>query len=86
MHYSILEEFDGKNVAVYVAGNRFTGILKLNPTNTILSIAPADAHDQKRYGNVIVDGNLVTAIREIKPRPISTHSDEDDCGDCEKAS
>lgn len=86
MYHAIFNEFVGKNVAVYINGDRFTGVLSIEPQNTTVYVAPTDAHDQKRYGTVVIDGTKVTAIREIKPRPASTHSDEDDCGDCEKAS
>jgi hypothetical protein len=85
MHYSLFTEFVGKNVAVYVSGDRFAGILKMDPQHTTLFIAPVDIHDQKRYGTAVIDGTKVSAIREIKPRPVSVDNG-DEADDCERSS
>jgi len=86
MHYTILKEYEGKTVDVYTVRNTHTGILKLDVPRHLVVLAPVNEWTGKRYGSFVIDADHITAIREVKPRPVSEKDEgEDDCNDCDES-
>jgi hypothetical protein len=82
MHYTVIQEFEGKEVEVYTtAGRDFSGTIKYDLHKSVVIVHPVRENVIKRFGPAVIDVRAVVSIREIKPREAKLHIGNDDCDD-----
>lgn len=79
LHYTVIQEFQGKQVDVSTTKSVFSGTLKFDLHKGVIIVDPIDPWTIKRYGPAVIDAASVVAIREVKPRPV--HDETEDSGD-----
>lgn len=84
MHYTLIQEFEGKTVEVTTVKREFTGTLKYDLHKGVLVVTPTDKWVASRFGPAFVDVSTVVAIREVFPRPDKKGACEDNC-DCDES-
>lgn len=89
MRYEILEQFFGQEVDVsLVSRSTVSGILGPSEMDggycDLVEVEPSSESSKKRYGSWVLDRDMITGIRLLKPHVDKDDDDDGDC--CEKSS
>jgi len=77
MRFEVLAQFFGQPVELAILSKTHNGIIRQsevdNGNNDVVELEPMSDYYKKRFGSWILDVEVITSIRPIKP-----HVDEDD--------
>lgn len=88
MRYEVLAQFFGQPVEIGIINKTHSGVLRQSEaddgSNDVVELEPLSDYYQKRFGSWILDAQIITSIRPIKPH---VDDDDDDCkAECDESS
>jgi hypothetical protein len=80
MHYTVIQQFEGKVVEVHTsAGRQFAGILKYDIHNGVVIVQPVNQYLAQNLGPAFIDVYAIISIQEILSPEIKCYSDDPGC-------